>query len=405
MPEYSYTALTAAGVEQKSSITANSPEDALRELKAKQLLPIHIGTPSILSRDINISFMEKRPRPRDLSVFCRSFVSILDAGVPVIAALAMLSEQTENKILASALSDIRMHVETGESLTTAMQRHVSIFGDMCISLVSAGEASGSLSLSFSRMAEQYEKDAKIKSMIRKASVYPIIILIVMIAVVIVMLVMVIPTFQDIFAQLGSELPAITLAVVAASDFLKVYWYICVAAVAALIIAFRLFARSLPGRYLFSRLSLKLPVVKMFVVKTSSARMSRTLSTLIGAGIPLIDAIDIVADSMTNLVFRDVMVRAREDVSMGSALSETLRSARVFPPLVYQMLSIGEESGNIEGMLGKIADYYDEESEAATATLMGMLEPMIIILMALVVGVIIMSVMAPLGGMYAQLENL
>ena len=405
MPEYSYIALTTAGVEQKSSITANSPEDAMRELKAKNLLPVQIGTPSVLSRDINISLFEKKPKVRDLSVFCRSFVSILDAGVPVIAALAMLSEQTENKILASTISDVRLHVETGESLTTAMQRHSKIFGDMCISLVSAGEASGSLSTSFSRMAEQYEKDAKIKNMIRKASIYPTVIFIVMIVVVIIMLVKVIPTFEDIFAQLDSELPGITKMVVAASAFIQSYWYILAAVVVVLVIAVRLFAQSTPGKYFFSRLTLKIPVVKMFVTKTSSARMSRTLSTLIASGIPLIEAIDIVADSMTNFVFRDVMLRAREDVSMGSALSETLRSSKVFPPLVYQMLSIGEESGNIEGMLSKIADYYDEESEAATAALMGMLEPAIIIVMALVVGVIIMAVMAPLAGMYGQLENL
>ncbi|MDR0905907.1 MAG: type II secretion system F family protein [Oscillospiraceae bacterium] len=405
MPEFSFIALTAAGAEQKGSITADTPADASRELKNRGLLPVSVAAQSVLSRDISISFFEKKPRVRDLSVFCRQFVSILDAGVPVISALEMLSEQTENKLLANALSDIRLKVETGESLTEAMRRHVGIFGEMCVSLISAGEASGSLSTSFYRMAEQYEKDAKIRGMVKKASVYPTIILIVTVVVIGVMLTLVVPTFQDIFEQLGSELPALTLGVVAVSDFMQAYWFYVVLMLAGAVVIIRLFARSTAGRYAFGRLFLKAPVIRQFVVKTASARMARTLSTLIGSGIPLIEALEIVANTMSNIIFRDALMSARDDVSMGSTLSETLRSAKIFPPLVYQMLRIGEESGNIEGMLGKIADYYDEESEAATQALMSMLEPAIIILMAAVVGTIIMSVMLPLADMYGQLENL
>jgi len=405
MPEFSYVAMTSAGAEQKGSLSADDIGEATRELKNRGLLPVTVAAQSALSKDINISFLEKKPKVRDLSVFCRSFVSILDAGVPVIAALAMLSEQTENTMLSKAIADIRIKVETGESLTQAMSRHTNIFGEMCISLVSAGEASGSLSTSFYRMAEQYEKDAKIKGMIKKASIYPSVILVVTIAVVIVMLAVVVPTFEDIFNQLGGELPALTRGVVAVSGFIKERWYVLAAFAVAFIVGIRLFSRSTPGKYLFAGIALKLPVVRMFVTKTSSARMTRTLSTLIGSGIPIIEGLEIVSNTMSNIIFRDAVIRARDAVAMGSSLSETLKAAKIFPPLVYQMLAIGEESGNIEGMLAKIADYYDAESEAATQALMSMLEPAIIIVMALVVGVIIMSVMMPMAGMYGQLENL
>jgi type IV pilus assembly protein PilC len=405
LPEFSYIALSGTGAEQKGSLKADTAQAVTQELKNRGLLPVTITAQSVLSRDLNIGLFQKKPKTRDLSIFCRQFVSILDAGVPVVSALEMLSEQTENKLLSETITEIRLDVETGESLTSAMSKHAKIFGSMFVSLVAAGESSGSLSNSFARMAEQYEKDAKIRSMVKRASIYPIIIMLVTVVVIGVMLTVVVPTFQDIFNELGGELPALTRGVVAVSQFMQRNWYLVAIALVAAAVLLRLFSRSDAGKYFFGKLSLKLPVIRIFVVKTSSARMARTLSTLIGSGIPIIDALEITADTMSNVYFRDALTGAREDVSMGSALSETLRGSGIFPPLVYQMLKIGEESGNIEGMLSRIANYYDEESEAATSSLMAMLEPAIIIVMAAVVGTIIMSVMLPLANMYGQLESL
>ena len=368
-------------------------------------MPVALRAQSVLSRNLEISFLQKKPKSRDLSVFFRSFVSIFDAGVPVISALAMLAEQTANKMLAAAIADIRRRVETGESLTSAMRAHVKIFGEMCVSITSAGEISGSLATSFRRMAEQYERDAKIRLTLKKASVYPIVILIVTVAVIALMLTMVVPTFEDIFAQLGGELPAITRFVVSLSELLRAYWYVVFALAVGTVTAVKAFSKTDSGRYLFSRISLKTPLLGAFITKSSAARFSRTLSTLIAAGFPLIEALEIVARTMKNLLFREAILNARDVVSMGSALSETLRNSKIFPPLVHQMLNIGEESGNIEGMLSKIADYYQEETETATKTLMSILEPAIIVLLALVVGVIIMSIIIPMGEIYSQLENL
>ena len=405
MQNFSYIAITADGLEQKGSITATKKESVAAELKARGLIPVRISAPSLLSQDVEISFLKKKPTSRDLSVFCRQFVSILNAGVPVISALEMLSEQTENKILRQALTSIRFDVEVGESLTSAMAAHTNIFGTTLISLVSAGEASGSLSNSFTRMADQYEKNSRINALMKKATIYPSVIFVVTILVVAAMLIVVVPTFQEIFNEIGTTLPALTRAVVAMSNFMIAYWYIVVIVIATLVLALRAFAKTTAGKYFFSRLPLRLPIFKTFVVKTSSAKVGRTLSTLIGSGIPLIEALEITAQTLENLRFRDEVETAKADVAMGTPLSDSLRQGKLFPPLVYQMLNIGEESGNSEQMLTKIADYYEEESEQAMQQLMSLLEPSIIILMAVLVGTIIMSVMLPLTQLYGQLGNL
>ena len=405
MQDFSYIAITANGSEQRGSITAAAKETVVAELKSRGLTPVRISAPSILSQDVEIGFLKKKPKPRDLSVFCRQFVSILNAGVPVVAALEMLAEQTENKTLREALTDIRLAVEIGESLTSAMSAHINIFGSMLISLVSAGEASGSLPNSFTRMADQYEKDSRLKAMMKKATIYPTVILIVTIFVVAAMLIIVVPTFEEIFAQIGTTLPALTRGVVALSNFMTARWYIVLIVVIIFILAARSFAKTSAGKYFFSRLTLRLPVFKTFVVKTSSAKVGRTLSTLMGSGIPLIEALDITAQTLDNLRFRDEVENAKSDVAMGTPLSESLRRGKLFPPLVYQMLNIGEESGSSEHMLTKIADYYEEESEQAMQQLMSLLEPAIIILMAGLVGTIIMSVMLPLAQLYGQIGNL
>jgi len=405
MQDFSYIAVSANGAEQKGTLSALSPEQVAAELKSRGLTPLRITAPSILSRDVEIGFLKKRPKARDLSVFCRQFVSILNAGVPVVAALEMLSEQTENKILANAITEIRLAVEIGDSLTSAMNTHVDIFGSMLISLVAAGEASGSLPNSFSRMADQYEKDARLRGMMKKATIYPMVILIVTIVVVAAMLVFVVPTFQSIFDELGTSLPALTQFVVAASRFMTSYWYIVFAVAIAVVMSLKAFSKKTLGKQFFSALTLRLPVFKKFVVKTSSAKMGRTLSTLMGSGIPLIESLEITAQTMTNMRFMDELENAKSDVAMGTPLSESLRSGRLFPALVYQMLNIGEESGSSEQMLTKIADYFEEEAEQSMQQLMALLEPAIIVIMAVFVGTIIMAVMLPMFQLFSSIGNM
>jgi len=405
LPIYGYRASDASGREQRGTISAESREKVAEALRKEKLIPISIGEQNAMTRDVDLGFMQKRPKARDMAVFCRQFVSIVNAGVPVITALDMLAEQTENKMLGQAISETKRSIETGQSLAESMRAHPVVFPEMFITLVAAGEASGSLENSFTRMAVQFEKDAHIKGLIKKASIYPIVVSTVAVVVVIAMLTFVIPTFQSIFDQLGGKLPGITLAVIAASKFMQSYWYIVIGVILALVLGIRAFKKTESGKRVFGKLSLKLPIIKNMTVKTACARFARTLSTLLAAGLPLIDALDIVSETMTNIWFKDAMADAKDAVSVGAPLSEPLTASKIFPPLVCHMTKIGEETGGTEGMLAKLADYYDEEVEAATQQMMAALEPMIIIFLAVVIGTIVLAVISPMGSMYSSLDSL
>jgi type IV pilus assembly protein PilC len=406
MKDYVYTAYTNAGRHTAGSLTAENADAAAAEIKRAGLTPLKISEASALTRDVSFDFLKRRPSARDLSVFCRQIVSIVDAGVPIVKALDMLSEQTENKVLARVLRDTRVSVEKGEALAPSLKRHEKIFSSaMFIALVAAGEASGSLGVSFSRMADQYEKDMVLRAAVKKASVYPVIILIAMVGVITIMLTFVIPQFIGIFNELGSELPGITKAVIAASDFMTARWKELLFAVAALVILLRFFAAAPAGKRFFCALVLKIPVASGLIIKTASARVSRTLGTLIAAGIPLISALEIVEGIMSNVLFRDAIRSVRADVALGSLMSVSLKRVKLFPPMVHQMVAIGEESGDTQEMLGKIADYYEREVESATQQIMALIEPAIIIVMAVIVGVIVLSIMMPVANMYGTLDSL
>ncbi|HPE16928.1 MAG TPA: type II secretion system F family protein [Oscillospiraceae bacterium] len=405
MPEFMYVAVSRKGDESKGMVEAESRDRAAADLKNRGLVLISLEEPSALSRDVTFSIFQKKPKARDLSVFCRQFVSILDAGVSVISALEMLSEETENKNLRAAIVEAKRSIEKGESLTEAMRPYENLFGGIFITLLAAGEASGSLDVSLSRMAEQYEKEARLKAMVKKAMIYPVAVAVVALAVIIALLTFVVPTFESMFADLGTQLPALTRGVIAVSRFVIGRWYVIVAVVAVAVFALRSYGKTENGAHLYGRIGLKAPLFGQLTVKSSAARMGRTLSTLIAAGIPFIDAITITADTMTNIYFKEAMEDAREDVSMGSVLSEPIAKSGVFPPLVHHMLKIGEESGNIDGMLTKMADYYDEEVEGLTQRLTAAMEPLIIVLLAAIVGTIVISLVLAMAQMYAGLDSL
>ncbi len=405
MTTFAYQLLNTSGKTVKGTIDAETREKAAALLKQNGSTLISIEEANALSKNMEIGIFAKKPKAREMAVFCRQFVSIINAGVSVTNCLNMLAAQTENKILASALNDLRMGIEKGSSLAESMSEHPDIFPDIFITLVKAGEISGSLDVSFDRMAVQFEKDAKLKATVKKASVYPTVVCVVAVVVVALLLAFVVPSFTSMLSDLGSELPLLTKIVVAASDFVIARWYIVLVVLAAIIMGIRFYRKSEGGKRTLSQLAIRLPLIGNLTVKTAAARMSRTLSTLLASGIPMIDAIGITAETMTNFTFRDALNDAKDDVSMGSPLSESLKRSQAFPPLVYHMVGIGEESGNIDNMLNKLADYYDEEVELATQALMSALEPMIIIVLALIIGAIVGAVMLPMMSMYSSLETL
>jgi len=403
LASFAYTAVDINGREKKGSFEAENKERATGALKNQGLIPLTVTEQGALSKDI--SFGARKIKPRDMSLFCRQFVSIIKAGVPIVEALSMLADQTENKRFAKAIGEVKLNVEKGETLGNSMRLRPDIFPSMLINLVDAGEASGSLDNSLTRMAVQFEKDAKIKGLVKKAMIYPIIVGIVAVAVVVVMLIFVIPNFTDMFSQMDMKMPAITQAVIDMSDFVRTKWYILIAIIAVLVFAIKSFNKSEAGQAFFGTLGIKLPAIGNFTVKSACSRMARTMSTLLYSGIPMVDAIDITTKTMTNIHFRRALENAKEEVMKGVPFSEPLKRSGVFPPMVYHMVGIGENTGDIEEMLLKMADYYDEEVEIATQSLIAAMEPMIIIVLAGIVGVLIAAVMAPMLAMYQGLDNL
>jgi len=405
LPSFSYLTVDAAGREKKGTLEADSREQAVKLLREGGRTIASLDEAGALSKDLSTSFLMKKPSARDMAVFCQQFVSIINAGVSVVSAFEMLGEQTENARLRAAIYDSKRSIEKGESLANAMRQHTEVFSELFITMVDAGEASGSLDVSFTRMAEQFEKSAKLKSIIKKATAYPIILASVCVIVMFVLLMFVVPTFESMFEDMGAQLPALTKAVITASRFVQHRWYLIIGIVLAVVLSFRSFAKTPRGARTFSRLALKLPGVKKLTVKSACANMARTLSTLLAAGIPLIDALEITASTLKNVFFREALSDAKDDVAMGSALSEPLRRSGLFPPMVCHMQKIGEETGNVEKMLGKLADYYEDEVQTATQQLTTMLEPLIIVIMALIVGTIVLSVVMAMGGMYSAIDSM
>ena len=400
MPSYKYTAYTKEGKEKKGSIEADDKDAAVKLIKAEGNTPIKIEEEGLMDKDLNFSFGGKKATSRDLSIFCRQFVSISKAGVSIVDALEMLADQTENKELKKAIYDTMTSVQKGETLAVSMKKQGKIFPPLLINMVEEGEASGNLDVAFDRMATQFEKDTRLKSMVKKAMIYPAALSVVIVGVIIIMMAFVVPTFSDMYADMGQKLPMITLAVVGMSNFVVNKWYVLIAVAAVLIIGFKVFKSTEQGTYILADLAIKAPIFGKMTVKSAAATFARTLSTLTAAGISMIEALEITGKTMKNVRFRDELFNAKDKVAQGRPLSEPLKAGGLFPNMIVHMIGIGEETGNLEDMLLTAAGYYEEEVEVTTESISTVVEPMIICVMAGIVGVIIMAVLIPMFGMYS-----
>ncbi len=398
MAAYKYEIIQSNGKSKNGTLEAPNLEAATAELKEGGNVIVSVALTGALNKDVEIH-IGKAVKPRELSIFCRQFQSVLHAGVTVIAALEMLAEQTENKTFQKTIMQVRDSVQKGETLADAVGEYPKIFPEIMIHMIAAGEASGSLEQTFDRLAQHFEKDAHLKALVAKSMIYPIVLIVVIIAVVAIMMIKIVPTFTETFEDLDAELPGITLAVMGVSDFLVTKGYIIL--IVAILVAFLLreIKKTENGALFFGKLGLKMPLFGALSIKTAAARLTRTLSTLMNSGIKMVDAIHIVGQIMTNEAVKRVLVQAQKDVTHGIPLSKPLEESGVFPPMVYHMIGIGEETGNMEEMLDKIADYYDEEVEMATQSLVAALEPLIIVVMALIVVPIILAVMMPMFSLY------
>ena len=403
MPGYIYRAMGPDGKEKKGNITATNQEQAASKLKADGLIVMKLEPENALNKEI--TFGTPRVKARDYAVFCRQFVAILKAGVSVINALQMMSEQTENKALKAASVCLVDDLGKGETLSAAMKKQ-KVFPSIFVNLVAAGEATGSLETAFERMALQFEKEAKLKAIIKKATIYPIIVLIVAVGVIVAMMTFVIPNFMSMFEDMDVEMPAMTKAVIAMSDFFVAYWWLLAIIVIAAAVGIKLYSQTISGRILFGTLKLKLPGMGQLQTKTNCATFSRTLSTLLRAGVPMMEALEITGNSMDgNILFQRAVYQARDQVGNGVSLSKPIKMCGLFPPMVVHMVSIGEETGELEDMLENIAEYYEEEVAEATEQMMAVMEPLIIVVLAVIVGVIIMAILQPMLTLYDSIDKL
>lgn len=397
MPGFNYTAIDRNGKRVRSSLDASSIETAKSSLRGAGYTILDIKEQTTLNRDIEIPFLGN-PKAKDMAVFCRQFVSILRAGVSVASVLSMLGQQTSNKKLRAAIREMQADVEKGESLASSMRRHPKIFPPILVNMVSAGEASGNLEESFLQMERYFDRSKRTKSRVTSAMIYPCVLIVVMIVVLIVMMTKIIPNFLKAFEEMDAELPKITLGVMAVCKWFESWWWVPLLVLAALIVGGVLFHRTDKGKHFFGWLARKIPVVGNLTVKTACATFCRTMEVLIGSGLTLTDSMDLAASNMGNIYYLEAIRDARALVAEGTPLRESLVRTGIFPAMVSNLVGVGEETGDLQSMMGKVADYYDEEVEEATKKLLNLMEPAIIIFMAVFVVIIVLAIYLPMINM-------
>ena len=400
MARFNYRAMDSNGKIKKGTVEANTEEAAKTKLRNEGLNITEFG----VSKDVQFGLCKKGVKNKDLSVFCKQFAAVLRAGVPIIQALDMMATSTENKTLRDAIEEAGAYVQKGGTLADALKLNPKVFPDMLSNMVAAGESSGKMEICFERMAAQFEKDGHIEGKIKSAMSYPIIILLVVLGVVILMLTSVVPTFAEMFAEMGAKLPTATTMLVNASNFLVKRWYIVLVVAIAIVVGIKMFAKTDFGQEFNGKLALRLPIFGNLNVKTAAATFSRTFATLLASGIPMVDAIEQTANVMKNKVIRDALKDCKVQVTRGVPLSKPIKDMDIFPPMLPQMMHIGEETGNIEDMMEKVADFYEDEVDLATDALTAAMEPLIIVVMAVVVGAMVVAIYSPILSMYDAVDS-
>lgn len=399
MAQYNYKAMDKNGKAKKGSIEAINLDKAKEKLKSEGLI-----VQDIKEQGTGKKGGGKKVKDKDLAVFCKQFSAVLKAGVTIISALEMMSEQLENKTLKRALQEAQSYVQKGGTLADAFKLNPKVFPPIMINMTAAGEMSGNLEICFDRLTTHFETANALHSKVKGAVTYPIVILIVVVAVVAVLLVGVIPQFSQMFDDLGSELPAATQMLVNLSNFLQHKWYILVIIVAAIVFGLKAFGKTEPGSLMYAKIGIKFPLFGNLTIKSAAATFSRTMATLMASGISLIDAVEQVAKMINNRIIREALLDAKTQIAKGVPLSKPLRDCGIFPPMLPQMTKIGEETGNIEDMMDKVADYYEMEVNDATDALTAAMEPLIIVIMGVVVGGIVMAIYSPMLSMYDAVDS-
>lgn len=398
---FKYRAVSQNGEIIEGFYEGKDESDVLIMLRGNNYLPVSIEKDT--GAEAQIDLFSPKVKKKDLAVFCRQFYTMLDAGIGIVKCLDILEKQTENKTLVKAIASVYEDVQKGFTLSEAMKSHKNVFPQLLIHMVEAGEVSGNLDTIMERMAVHYEKESKLEQKIKSAMIYPIMLAVVSIAVVVFLLVSVLPTFISMFEGSGQALPGPTQILLDISNWLSSYWYIFISMVLGLILAFVVLGRTPGGRRFLDNLKLKIPVVKDTTVKIITSRFTRTLSTLLASGIPLIQSIEVVSKIVGNKVVYDRLEVATDDIRKGVSLSRAVRNVGVFPPMVDSMINIGEESGALDDILNKTADFYDDEVEASLQKMTTLMEPLMLVFMAVIIGFIVIAIAMPMFEMINTIQ--
>ena len=393
MPRFEWEGVNRSGQSATGVMVADNADAVGAALRRQRIRSMKIAP--VKSGMLSFQLFRRRIDPLVVSVFTRQFSVMIDAGLPLVQCLEILSSQADDPAFADTLEGVRRDVEGGSTLADAMRQYERAFTELYCNMVAAGEAGGILDVILRRLAEYLEKAVKLKAAVRSASIYPIIIITVAGVVVFIILWKVIPTFASLFAGLGAQLPLPTRIVVAASNFVATYTVFVVGGLFGSIFAVRQYHKTDTGERILDSIVLKLPVMGMIMKKIAVARFTRTLGTLVSSGVPILDGLEITAKTAGNRVIKDAIMETRKSIEAGKTISAPLQATGVFPPMVTQMIAVGEETGALDTMLSKIADFYEDEVDTAVDNLMALLEPVMIVFLGVVIGGIVISMYLPM----------
>jgi type IV pilus assembly protein PilC len=395
MAAYAYTAINASGFELTGAVHAPSLDAARQQLRERGLVAERLEELSS-SGEGAVASAFKKVKPKSLQVFSRQFAVMVQSGLNVVNALVILEQQTDDKHLAAVIAELRADVEGGMLLSEAMGRHPKAFSRLYVSMVEAGETAGVLDEVLNRVALQIEKEIAIKRRVKGAMIYPSLVMTFAIVVLIAMLLFLVPVFRNMFNELGGQLPMLTQYVVNASNVLRAYWFVILPGLGGSVLLARRWLRSEGGRRWWDRARLRLPMkIGDVCLKVVMARFSRTLATLVASGVDIMRSLEITGQTAGNWVVETALVDVRERVHDGASIAQSLGEHAVFPPMVPHMVKVGEETGELDTMLGKIADFYEEEVDASITALTSIVEPLMMIGVGVVVGVVILSMYLPM----------
>lgn len=405
MSTFAYVGRNRQGAVKKGELTAKTRDEAVDQLRKQQVVVTSLEEKSGMGGKFKFS-LGSGLTDKDLVVFTRQFGTMINAGLPLIQCLDILSTQSENKVLRETVGDVKNSVEAGSTFSDALKRHPKVFDDLYVNMIHAGEVGGLLDTILTRLAKHIEKAMKLKGQIKSAMVYPTAIVGVAVIIISVLMVWVIPVFAQMFLEMSGGkvgLPGPTQIVINVSNFFQSYWYAMGGAMVAAAIAIKRYYATVNGRVAIDRLLLKVPIVGDLIRKASVAKFTRTLGTLITSGVPLLEGLSICAKTSGNKVIEEALMNARVSISGGKTISEPLAKCNVFPKMVTHMIAVGESTGALDAMLGKIADFYEDEVDQAVETLTSLLEPIMMVVLGTIIGFIVIAMYLPIFTMAQAIQ--